>query len=338
MKSLTKNYLSNEQVIRLVKANFGEKTLVKSITELCGGLCNAAYLIECINKKEKIVLKVSMSQDAPLLWHEGDNMYSEIEAYKLVSENTTVPLPKILCYDFSRNLINSRYFFMEYLTGQSLKDVHKEITVENMLKIKCQLADYISQIHKINGSYFGYITTDESRKFITWRKAYEQWFERLFVDIRKHKYKIKYKRIKDVLLKAYELLDEIKEPRLIHNDFFAGNVFVEYYENEYKIQGIIDFERAAWGDPLAEFHVNGMIIGNIWDETQFWKCYIKKNKEKSELSKEDIARIHIYKLYVWLIMVAETYRYPSIYGIFQRFFSRIMAMKSVKALEAFFEL
>ncbi len=329
MRSRTKNLLKNEQIEMLIKANFGENTVVHQIEELKGGMCNSAYVIE-LGENYRIVLKVSMSPEAPLLWHEGDNMAAEIEAYRLVKEHTTIPVPKVLYFDFSKTLINSRYFFMEYMTGETLKKAAKKISPDNLNRIKQELAGYLTQIHRIKGDYFGYLTTDERRQYGSWKDAYASWFPNILLDAKKHGYSLSYNRIEKVLPKAYEYLETVHAPRLIHNDFWAGNVFVVCRDGEYEIQGITDFERAAWGDPLAEFHFNAGIIKNIWEEPAFWASYAGSGKE---LSGDDILKIHIYKLYLWLIMLAESYRYPHLFGWGQRLFSRQMAMKSLSALE-----
>lgn len=333
MESKTKAQLTREQIIKLVKANFGEDTAVLDIAELADGMCNAAYVIDCEGKPGRIVLKVSMPPTAPLLWHEGDNMVAEVEAYRLVREQTSVPIPRILCHDFSRKLTESRYFFMEYLTGEVYAKAVKKITPENKARLKHELAQYLAQIHRIQGKYFGYITTDPDRRFATWRSAYEKWFAMVLRDAGSRGYRLPYERIRKALTRTLGYLDEIREPRLIHNDFWGRNLFVSFNGREYDIQALTDFERAVWGDPLAEFHSNGMIIGDVWKEPDFWRSYAGEGPCARILDGDDVTRIHLYKLYLWLIMVAETYRYTPVVGAIQRLYSRTMARISIRALE-----
>lgn len=333
MKSQTKAQLTKEQVIKLVKANFGDDTAVLGIAELADGMCNAAYVIDCEGKPGRIVLKVSMPPTAPLLWHEGDNMIAEIEAYRLVRERTSVPIPQILSHDFSRTLIDSRYFFMEFMTGEVYAKAVKKITPENKARLIRQLAQHLAQIHSIRGGYFGYITADPTRQFITWRSAYEKWFDMVLRDAQSRGYRLPYARIRRVLSRTLGYLDAVCEPRLIHNDFWGRNLFVSFNGKEYEIQALTDFERAVWGDPLAEFHSNGMIIGDVWKETDFWRSYAGEGPGARVLEHDDIVRIHLYKLYLWLIMVAETYRYTPVVGTIQRTYARAMARISIRALE-----
>ena len=53
-------------------------------------------------------------------------------------------------------------------------------------------------------------------------------------------------------------LDDVRVPQLVHWDLWDGNIFVEPKTGQ--ITGIIDFERALWGDPLMEFQYRTLEI------------------------------------------------------------------------------
>ncbi len=112
MKSKTKNHLSEEKIRELVKTNFGEECEVSSIKELTGGMFNAVYLIGRVREADEIILKVGVLPGSPLLSYEKDLMPTEVECINLIRENTKVPVPEVLAYDFSRTRIGSDYFFM----------------------------------------------------------------------------------------------------------------------------------------------------------------------------------------------------------------------------------
>lgn len=69
---------------------------VTGITELEGGMFNAIYRIRCTAFDRDIVLKVGVGPGIPLLTYERDIMPVEVEAYRLISERTTVPVPQVL--------------------------------------------------------------------------------------------------------------------------------------------------------------------------------------------------------------------------------------------------
>ena len=60
------------------------------------------------------------------------------------------------------------------------------------------------------------------------------------------------------------VLDEVTEPRLVHWDLHDGNAFLEGN----KVVGIIDADRALWGDPLMEVY-----FGTLYDRTGFATGY-----------------------------------------------------------------
>ncbi len=57
-------------------------------------------------------------------------------------------------------------------------------------------------------------------------------------------------------------LQGVREARLIHWDLWDGNLFVE----DRKITGIIDFERALWGDPLMEYYFSHFARTSSFEE------------------------------------------------------------------------
>ena len=54
--------------------------------------------------------------------------------------------------------------------------------------------------------------------------------------------------IRERLEKDRRFFEEVTDPRLVHWDIWAGNIFTD---GEH-VTGIIDWERSLWGDPLLE--------------------------------------------------------------------------------------
>lgn len=335
MKSRTKYLLKDDQIIQLVKANFGDKTEVGKITELKGGLFNSAYAIERINEKDKIVLKVSVTADAPLLSYEKELMLKEVEVYRFINEQTTIPAPKILCYDFSKKLIKCNYFFMTYLKGETMYKIYKKLTPENLDIIKKELGQYMAQIHKIKGTYFGYFADEPSQQFTSWKEAYLHMIQMILSDGKKHRAKLPYERVERAILKNAEYLEEIREPRLVDYDLWAGNIFLIKNGNEYHIEAIVDFERAFWGDPYADFSSAVMTIKDIRNEPVFWESYTDAAGINKEISRGDVIRMLLYKLYVFLIMMVDVFRYGFFYGIAQRTYAKSVVNKCLTELETY---
>ena len=215
MKSKTKNRLSENKIKELVRIHFGRECETGEITELTGGMFNAIYRIERKNEKDAVILKVGVIPDTTLLTYERDIMPVEVECYRMIREQTTVPVPEVLAYDFSKRYIESNYFFMTELKGEPFSKVMKKMGQENADRIREELAGYLYQIHGVKGKYFGYFTKDERRQYSTWKAAFFHMFRQILADGREHRVKLPYARIMAALQRHDGSLEDVREPSLV---------------------------------------------------------------------------------------------------------------------------
>jgi aminoglycoside phosphotransferase (APT) family kinase protein len=90
------------------------------------------------------------------------------------------------------------------------------------------------------------------------------------------------------------VLDEVQTPQLVHWDLWDGNIFVDGPSG--RITGIIDFERALWGDPLMEFQYRTL------ETTPAFRLGYGRSLLESPTAP---ARRTLYNLYLYLIMIIE---------------------------------
>lgn len=334
MKSKTKYLISDEQITQLVKANFGDKTRVGKIEELKGGMFNSAYRVERLSEADSVILKVSVRPGTTVLSYEKDLMPVEVEVYRLISEQTSIPVPKILCADFSKSLLDSNYFFMSALQGEAMNTIQSKLSKDNIEAIKKELGSYFGQIHQITGPHFGYFSQDPLRQFTTWKQAFLSMTGDILRDGREHRVRLPYERVEKVLQKHSGLLDAVQEPVLVDYDLWTGNIFLVNNGSGYQIEAIIDFERAFWGDAYADFSCIFMLSEKIWREPVFWSSYLSASASQKSITREDETRINLYSLYLWMIMTVEVFRYHFPEKLFQEVFSRNNLMKTLKELEA----
>ena len=57
----------------------------------------------------------------------------------------------------------------------------------------------------------------------------------------------------DTLQANLTLLDEIQQPHLLHGDLWAFNILISQKSGWPEIAGILDADRAWWGDPMADW-------------------------------------------------------------------------------------
>lgn len=331
MKSKTKNRLSENKIKELVRIHFGRECETGEITELTGGMFNAIYRIERKNEKDAVILKVGVIPDTTLLTYERDIMPVEVECYRMIREQTTVPVPEVLAYDFSKRYIESNYFFMTELKGEPFSKVMKKMGQENADRIREELAGYLYQIHGVKGKYFGYFTKDERRQYSTWKEAFFHMFRQILADGREHRVKLPYARIMAALQRYEGCLEDVTEPLLVEYDCHEGNIFVKKTGNSYTIEGILDFERAFWGDPIADFPTAFVFTDDIRKETAFLNAYLRVSG-RNAYTETDAVKYQLYRMYILTIMAAETFRYGFLYGKLQGMWAKWQLRKCLRIL------
>lgn len=333
MKSNTKNYLTDSQIKKLAEKHFGKDCGVTDITELKGGQFNAAYMMRRGKKQDKIVLKVGVVPGTPLLTYERDIMPTEVACLRLIQENTDLPVPEIYACDFSKTEIKSNYFFMSAMEGITLSKAAKKMGKKNLAKIRSQMAEYMAQMHRIKGSYYGYFTEDETKQYATWKEGFLSMAEQVLADAKEHHTKLPYDRIRKALNKNAALLDLCREPVLVDFDCHDGNVFVKKQGDEYVIEGILDFERAYWGDGLADLPGAFVFTDDIRKEPAFLSRYLKASSEINEYGETEVKRYLLYRMYLSIIMIAECFRYGWAYGKLQAALADSFLHKCLEGLE-----
>lgn len=332
MDSRTKNRLSDDVIAALVAEHF-DGARVTAVTELDGGMFNAIYRIACTAFARDIVLKVGVGPGVPLLTYERDIMRAEVACYRLLHERTDVPAPTVLAYDFGRTLIDADCFFMTALDGEPLSKAKSRMSPENLTQVKRRLAQYLARMHTVTNDYYGYPTDDPSRRYVTWRDAFLGMFDRLLADAREHRVRLPYRDIARVLERHAGLLDGVAHPALVDFDCHDGNVFVRRNATGWRIEGILDFERMFWGDPLADLPPTFVFRKDIRDEPDFLAAFLDAGG-RQVFTRDDDRRFQLYRLYLAVIMAAETFRYGRLYGAAQRAWAVMQVRSCLRRIEA----
>jgi aminoglycoside phosphotransferase (APT) family kinase protein len=110
--------------------------------------------------------------------------------------------------------------------------------------------------------------------------------------------------VRAALRRHEALLDDVTTPVLVHFDLWNGNILVDGGE----LSGIVDAERAFWGDPLADL-VSLALFGDITQDAGFLDGYAATTYAATgrALSLDGSARTRLamYRAYLYLIMLTE---------------------------------
>ena len=312
MESITKTKLTKQELQRLVLENFSCN--MRDYTELNEGHMNSIYRITLDSNKaphDEVILKVSYFPNKEVLIYEREIMRAEVQVYQLLSSKG-LPIPKILKYDFSHNTIDADYFFMTPVIGMSWESLKDEISPDAKETLMKELGKYQAIIHSVSNDSFGYYK-DGTCAFTTWADAFMSMMQNIVNDGKARAIELPYDEIMDAVSKRVDLLNEVSEPQLVDFDLWAGNVLLDKKDDDWYISGIIDFERAFFGDPFADFIASVNIYTDISQEAQFIEGY-RSICESFKVTEHDKERMTLYRLYMNVILAVETYRYDANYG------------------------
>lgn len=298
MESLTKTNVSKEQLEKIVENIVNNKIITgieskefKSI-ELKNGYFNKIYLLKFPNTE--VIIKIAPNQRQGILRYERNVMEAEFQVLTKLQGEVEVKIPKIYHYDKSQNLVDFDYFLMEKMEGISMNEIEESLSEEVIEEIECNMGKANFEFNQIKGEKFGYVGQAHLQTD-TWSEAFWQMLSDIMEDGKDAEVEIPYEEIKNEFLRFKPVFDEVEEPYLVHWDLWRGNVLIK----DEKMIGIIDFERAVWGDPLFEYYFLDYV-----KSTGFTKGY---GISREKFTENEMIRRTFYDLYFYIIQKVECY-------------------------------
>lgn len=289
MESAIKRKLTDQEMTAITIKNLGKAAA--AVKELTDGWANAAYLVTLEDGKS-VIVKAAPSSNTKMMSYEQGLMQAEVGVLRLVKEAGVLPVPAVYAHDATESLVDCEYFIMEMLEGEPYNKVKDGLTEDQRNKIDYQLGVYNRQLNEIRGERFGlYAAALEGNS--SWRETFHKLLLGVLADGESEGVRLPadYDTIRNETALRIGVLDEVTEPRLLHWDLWDGNVFIK----DGTISGIIDFERALWGDPLMENY-----FSHFNQSASFLEGY-----GIGKLSPEQQSRRALYDLYLDLILCIE---------------------------------
>jgi aminoglycoside phosphotransferase (APT) family kinase protein len=263
--------VTHDQITSMCQRGFGKSVQIESIHELGGGTFNTAYLISFTNKS-KTILRVAPPHTADTAWEDAFLMRSE-HAMQPFFAPIAMLMPKTLLIDFTQQLIDRDYMFQSFLEGQRWDDAWDELTPEENNRLWMQFGNLTKQIHNVRGERFG--LPRPGFQFERWSQSVIDRLGRTLQAARDLQLGIiDLERIVEMVRTYPQQLDEIQVPRLLHGDLWLFNLLIRRGANEAAIVGVLDADRAWWGDPMADWTM--FILAHAEKEeghSHFWQAY-----------------------------------------------------------------
>lgn len=305
--SRTRIAIGPEQVETLARTALGSSVRVARTSALRGGTINACWGVTLADGRS-LVLKAAPPPDLPHLGHEHDLLRTEVEFYRRAA-GAGAPVPEVVSVDFSRSVLGSDYFWMTRLPGEPLagpRGLGRRLARADRARVREALGRIAARLATVRGEVYGYPQPGARTRAETWRAAFLRMLGVLLEDA--ERLGVALPRGREALAALVErwapALDLVDTPRLVHFDLWDGNVLIEGEAGEVGLSGIVDGERAFWGDPLMEM-ASLALFGEIERDAAFLRGYADGAGAPLVFDEPTRARVALGQLYLYLVMRVE---------------------------------
>lgn len=279
---------------------FGSSLPIDSIDELTGGTFNTTYRITFANQT-KTILRVAPRQTADTYWEEALLMRRE-HAIQPYFAPVAALMPKTLMVDFTHQLIDRDYMFQTFLEGERWDDLWEELTPEENKTLWEQFGNITKQIHDVRGESFG--LPRPGFQFERWSQTVIDRLERTLQAAKELQQDVPDLAQTLEMVRAHpQQLDEIQTPRLLHGDLWLFNLLIDRGEDGPAIVGVLDADRAWWGDPMADWTM--FILAHAEPEgghAHFWRAYgMAEDTQGARFRKTVYDGMHAATALVWSV-------------------------------------
>jgi aminoglycoside phosphotransferase (APT) family kinase protein len=266
-----------ENLVQLVGRHLGMAPSDIQLRRIPAGKFNASYLVD--GAAEPLVLRIApLDERSRVLFYEHGMMRQEPTLHALLRKQTDVPVPAIVASDFSHSEIDRDYLLMEQMPGGPLSG-HLGLNPDTLDDILRGVGRCLRQAHALTGDRYGYVGEHRPMEPQTdWASAFQIMWHSLLDDIERcagyspaevaHM-----RRLADRHIKVF---DRPVAASLLHMDVWAENILADEHG---RLTGLIDWDRALWGDPEIEFAV--LDYCGI-SEPAFWEGYGAMREQSPE--------------------------------------------------------
>jgi aminoglycoside phosphotransferase (APT) family kinase protein len=288
------------QIVAMCQRAFGLSVRVVSARELSGGTFNTTFLIT-INDQQ-VILRIAPPPTADLLWNEQWLMRREQHIQPFFAALAPL-MPRTLQADFTHQLIDRDYVFQSYLAGDRWDEIAETFTPDEDLRLWEQFGRITKTIHTTIGTTFG--GPYPAPEFATWSETVLYRLEHTIQALAEAQLDVSdIRSVVAIVRNQTARLDAIEQPHLLHGDLWLFNLLVTRDVDGPTISGVLDADRAWWGDPLADWTMFVLAMAAAPEthhvHARFWQSY-GKPEQTSELDFRQAVyeAMHIGTALVW---------------------------------------
>ena len=257
--------LADDQIVAILERCFGSGARSLSIQEIGGGTFNEAYLIK-VSEKENVVLRVAPSPAPDIYWDDVGLMRREHTTFPFFASIASL-IPTTILADFTHQIVARDYVLQTFLEGERWSDIEDELTEDENIVLWQQCGEIVKRIHSTTGEQFGY--PYPGKQFANWHDVILDRFFRVAQSLKEYESDLpSFATITNLVNSTPSIFNEVHTPSLLHGDLWTFNLLVRRENERPLITGVLDTERAWWGDPLADWI---MFCLSIRNEDQEWQ-------------------------------------------------------------------
>jgi aminoglycoside phosphotransferase (APT) family kinase protein len=297
MEDMFQRALPAGQIAALLSRAGIEPDQVTDAALLDGGTFNSVYRV-VLAGGSKLVLKAAPPPEMPVLRHEHGLLRSEALLYTLAARRQVAGVPAVV-HD------GGEFLLMTELPGQPWPVAEDRLSDSQRQRLRADVGRLVAGLHTITGTSFGYPSHALGPLAATWRAAFGGMLDAVLADAESFGATLPHPpdAIRELTAAHAGALDEVTTPVLVHFDLWDGNILVDSTDGAPRIGGLIDAERAFWGDPLADF-VSLALMSDIRKDQGFLDGY-RQAGGPVVLDASSEVRLALYRSYLYLIMLTE---------------------------------
>ncbi|WP_051845683.1 phosphotransferase family protein [Streptomyces globisporus] len=280
-------------------------------TALSGGLYNSVRLVELADGRS-LVLKTAPPASAPALTHEQGLLGTEALFHRLAAE-VGAPVPAVLHHEPSGPGSPAEWLLLSYLDGSTWDTARDRLTPEDRASLRRRLGENLARIATVTGPAYGYPQRAAGLSAPDWPSAFTGMLRAVLGDADRFGVTLPAPAslLADLPVRFGHRLSEVRRPALVHFDAWEGNIVLARSEGaSWRLAGLIDGERAFFGDPLAEL-VGLDALGAAEDDPDLMAGY-RSVAPTPAIDTGARVRLALYRVYLALVMRVEAA--PRAYG------------------------
>jgi fructosamine-3-kinase len=286
-----------------------------SSERLAGGLFAAVHAVT-LDDGRRVVVKAGTADEARLMGYEHGIIGTEAAFLRLVHATPGAPselVPELLHEDRARSVLPGDAVVMSHLPGATWWRVTTDaeradapLDAATTARVQREVGGVLARLHRARGTLYGYPAPEAGLARTTWPDAFAAMIEAVLDDAARWGIEVPSFAVREAVVRGEQALARITTPRLVHGDLWAGNVLVD--PASYEVTGIIDGERALFGDPLFDLMAADP-VGTGGIPAPLLEGYRAAGGELAEprtpAAEDEAVRLRLYRLYLHLVMHAE---------------------------------